>query len=150
MQLIAGKRFAIDTQRENRFPLDAFLEMGIYSRDETTGFIESAEIQFSHRWVNWESIIMLVAALVRVAMVGGEISRASGRITPCKSGQGGYTSTPYMRCETYRALSAGLFTQARYFACQAVVKFNRDAPSAGAARLRLILLPLRPCLPRRK
>ncbi|QDU57574.1 hypothetical protein Pan181_37920 [Aeoliella mucimassa] len=56
MQLTTGKRLAISAQRENRFPLDAFWEVGIYSSAKTTGFIERAKIQFSHRWVNWESI----------------------------------------------------------------------------------------------
>ncbi|QDU57091.1 hypothetical protein Pan181_33050 [Aeoliella mucimassa] len=56
MQLIANKRLAIDSQRENRFPLDAFWEMGIYLRAKTTGFVACVQIQFSHRWVNWESI----------------------------------------------------------------------------------------------
>ncbi|QDU53855.1 hypothetical protein Pan181_00330 [Aeoliella mucimassa] len=56
MQLIANKRLATARRRENRFPLDAFWEMGIYSRSKTAGFVAWAEIQFSHRWVNWESI----------------------------------------------------------------------------------------------
>ncbi|QDU58960.1 hypothetical protein Pan181_52010 [Aeoliella mucimassa] len=56
MQLIANKQLAIDSHRENRFPLDAFWEMGIYSGAKTTGFVEWVQIQFSHRWVNWESI----------------------------------------------------------------------------------------------
>ncbi|QDU58663.1 hypothetical protein Pan181_49020 [Aeoliella mucimassa] len=56
MQLIANKRLAIDSRRENRFPLDAFWEMGIYLGVKTTGFVECVQIQFSHRWVNWESI----------------------------------------------------------------------------------------------
>ncbi|QDU57716.1 hypothetical protein Pan181_39380 [Aeoliella mucimassa] len=56
MQLIANKQLTIDSQRGNRFPLDAFWEMGIYSRAKNPGFVAWAEIQFSHRWVNWESI----------------------------------------------------------------------------------------------
>ncbi|QDU57490.1 hypothetical protein Pan181_37070 [Aeoliella mucimassa] len=56
MQLIVYQRLAIDSRRENRFPLDAFLGMGIYSGAKTTGFIACVPIQFSHRWVNWESI----------------------------------------------------------------------------------------------
>ncbi|QDU57634.1 hypothetical protein Pan181_38530 [Aeoliella mucimassa] len=56
MQLATDKRLAINSQRENRFPLDALLGMGIYSGAKTTGFIAWATIQFSHRWVNWESI----------------------------------------------------------------------------------------------
>ncbi|QDU56360.1 hypothetical protein Pan181_25690 [Aeoliella mucimassa] len=56
MQLITGKRLASVTRRENRFPLDAFWGMGIYSQSKTTGFIAWAQIQFSHRWENWESI----------------------------------------------------------------------------------------------
>ncbi|QDU54642.1 hypothetical protein Pan181_08250 [Aeoliella mucimassa] len=56
MQLVTYQRLAIDSHRENRFPLDAFWEMGIYSSAKTTGFVESSQIQFSHRWVNWESI----------------------------------------------------------------------------------------------
>ncbi|QDU55358.1 hypothetical protein Pan181_15470 [Aeoliella mucimassa] len=56
MQLINSKRLTVNAQRENRFPLDAFWEMGIYSRPKTTGFVECVQIQFSHRWVNWESI----------------------------------------------------------------------------------------------
>ncbi|QDU58932.1 hypothetical protein Pan181_51730 [Aeoliella mucimassa] len=56
MQLVTYQRLAIDSQRKNRFPLDAFWEMGIYSGAKTTGFVEYAQIQFSHRWVNWESI----------------------------------------------------------------------------------------------
>ncbi|QDU58195.1 hypothetical protein Pan181_44280 [Aeoliella mucimassa] len=56
MQLLTGKRLAIDSQRENRFPLDAFWEMGIYSGAKTTGFVACVRIQFSHPWVNWESI----------------------------------------------------------------------------------------------
>ncbi|QDU58799.1 hypothetical protein Pan181_50390 [Aeoliella mucimassa] len=56
MQLSTNKRLAIDSHRKNRFPLDAFWEMGIYSGAKTTGFVARAEIQFSHRWVNWESI----------------------------------------------------------------------------------------------
>ncbi|QDU58853.1 hypothetical protein Pan181_50930 [Aeoliella mucimassa] len=50
------QRLAIDSHCENRFPLDAFWEMGIYSSAKIPGFIERAKIQFSHRWVNWESI----------------------------------------------------------------------------------------------
>ncbi|QDU58613.1 hypothetical protein [Aeoliella mucimassa] len=57
MQLIADKRLATARHRENRFPLDAFWEMGIYSLAKTSGFTEYAQIQFSHRWVNWESIL---------------------------------------------------------------------------------------------
>ncbi|QDU56071.1 hypothetical protein Pan181_22740 [Aeoliella mucimassa] len=53
MQLIADKRLAIDSHRENRFPLDAFWEMGIYSRAKTACFVVWAKIQFSHQWVNW-------------------------------------------------------------------------------------------------
>ncbi|QDU57247.1 hypothetical protein Pan181_34610 [Aeoliella mucimassa] len=60
MQLITHQRLAISAQRENRFPLDAFWEMGIYSSAKTTGFTEYAVIQFSHRWVNWESICSAV------------------------------------------------------------------------------------------
>ncbi|QDU59103.1 hypothetical protein Pan181_53440 [Aeoliella mucimassa] len=56
MQLVGDKRLAMDSHRENRFPLDAFWEMGIYSSSKTAGFVVCAEIQFSHRWVNWESI----------------------------------------------------------------------------------------------
>ncbi|QDU58469.1 hypothetical protein Pan181_47060 [Aeoliella mucimassa] len=56
MQLVSGKRLAIDSHGSNRFPLDAFWGMGIYSSAKTTGFVECVEIQFSHRWVNWESI----------------------------------------------------------------------------------------------
>ncbi|QDU56944.1 hypothetical protein Pan181_31560 [Aeoliella mucimassa] len=56
MQLDNYQRLAIDSHRENRFPLDAFWEMGIYSGAKTTGFAVWARIQFSHRWVNWESI----------------------------------------------------------------------------------------------
>ncbi|QDU56633.1 hypothetical protein Pan181_28430 [Aeoliella mucimassa] len=56
MQLIFYQRLAIDSHRENRFPSDAFWEMGIYSRAKTTIFVEWVRIQFSHRWVNWESI----------------------------------------------------------------------------------------------
>ncbi|QDU56126.1 hypothetical protein Pan181_23300 [Aeoliella mucimassa] len=56
MQLVTGKRLAVLSHCENRFPLDAFWEMGIYSQPKTTGFVEPAEIQFSHRWENWESI----------------------------------------------------------------------------------------------
>ncbi|QDU55496.1 hypothetical protein Pan181_16860 [Aeoliella mucimassa] len=51
-----GKRLAIDTHGDNRFPLDAFCRMGIYSQAKTTGFVECVQIQFSHWWVNWESI----------------------------------------------------------------------------------------------
>ncbi|QDU57390.1 hypothetical protein Pan181_36060 [Aeoliella mucimassa] len=50
------KRLATARHCEYRFPLDVFWEMGIYSRAKTTGFVAWAEIQFSHRWVNWESI----------------------------------------------------------------------------------------------
>ncbi|QDU56175.1 hypothetical protein Pan181_23800 [Aeoliella mucimassa] len=60
MQLVIHQRLAIDTHRENRFPLDAILEMGIYSQPKTTGFVAWAKIQFSHRWVNWESICAAV------------------------------------------------------------------------------------------
>ncbi|QDU53977.1 hypothetical protein Pan181_01560 [Aeoliella mucimassa] len=56
MQLIAHKRLAIPSPWENRFPSDAFWEMGIYSGTKTAGFVAWAKIQFSHRWVNWESI----------------------------------------------------------------------------------------------
>ncbi|QDU59030.1 hypothetical protein Pan181_52710 [Aeoliella mucimassa] len=56
MQLSADKRLAIDSHRGNRYPLDAFWEMGIYFVVKTTGFVVWAKIQFSHRWVNWESI----------------------------------------------------------------------------------------------
>ncbi|QDU54251.1 hypothetical protein Pan181_04310 [Aeoliella mucimassa] len=56
MQLVTGQRLAIDSHRENRFPLDAFWEMGIYWGAKTAGFAAWAKIQFSHRWVNWESI----------------------------------------------------------------------------------------------
>ncbi|QDU54764.1 hypothetical protein Pan181_09470 [Aeoliella mucimassa] len=52
MQLIANKRLAIYSHCENRFPLDAFWEMGIYSVAKTTGFVECVQIQFSHRWEN--------------------------------------------------------------------------------------------------
>ncbi|QDU58733.1 hypothetical protein Pan181_49730 [Aeoliella mucimassa] len=67
MQLSTIKRLAIDSPRENRFPLDAFLGMGIYSQPKTTGFVECVLIQFSHRWVNWESI-----------RGGGNVSLAAG------------------------------------------------------------------------
>ncbi|QDU57510.1 hypothetical protein Pan181_37270 [Aeoliella mucimassa] len=56
MQLTTVKRLAIDSHRKNRFPLDAFWRMGIYSGAKTTGFVACVPIQFSHRWVNWESI----------------------------------------------------------------------------------------------
>ncbi|QDU53959.1 hypothetical protein Pan181_01380 [Aeoliella mucimassa] len=56
MQLIAHKRLAILSQWENRFPSDAFWGMGIYSWPKTAGFAECVPNQFSHRWVNWESI----------------------------------------------------------------------------------------------
>ncbi|QDU58252.1 hypothetical protein Pan181_44850 [Aeoliella mucimassa] len=57
MQLVSYQRLAIDSHCENRFPLEAFWEMRIYSGAKTTGFVEWAIIQFSHRWVNWESIL---------------------------------------------------------------------------------------------
>ncbi|QDU57335.1 hypothetical protein Pan181_35500 [Aeoliella mucimassa] len=57
MQTTANKRLATAGDRENRFPSDAFWEMGIYSGAKTTGFAVWAQIQFSHRWVNWESIL---------------------------------------------------------------------------------------------
>ncbi|QDU55526.1 hypothetical protein Pan181_17180 [Aeoliella mucimassa] len=56
MQPVTCQRLATTPHRENRFPLDAFLGMGIYSSAKTTGFVECVQIQFSHRWVNWESI----------------------------------------------------------------------------------------------
>ncbi|QDU54919.1 hypothetical protein Pan181_11040 [Aeoliella mucimassa] len=48
MQLVIYQRLAIDPHCDNRFPLDAFWEMGIYSSAKTTGFAECVEIQFSH------------------------------------------------------------------------------------------------------
>ncbi|QDU54735.1 hypothetical protein Pan181_09180 [Aeoliella mucimassa] len=56
MQTTIYQRLAISAPRKNRFPLDAFLGMGIYSQPKTTGFAACVQIQFSHRWVNWESI----------------------------------------------------------------------------------------------
>ncbi|QDU58272.1 hypothetical protein Pan181_45050 [Aeoliella mucimassa] len=73
MQLVTGKRLAIDSHRKNRFPLDAFWEMGIYSSAKTTGFAECVQIQFSHRWVNWESICPAV----------GIYPHREGRLAPC-------------------------------------------------------------------
>ncbi|QDU55271.1 hypothetical protein Pan181_14600 [Aeoliella mucimassa] len=61
MQLITYQGLATAWHRENRFPLDALLGMGIYLRAKTTGFIECVPIQFSHRWENWESISTMVA-----------------------------------------------------------------------------------------
>ena len=68
--------------RENRFPLDAFLGMGIYSWPKCTGFVVCAQIQFFHRWVNWESIarvrlpklagVVLVESLVAAKLDAGE------------------------------------------------------------------------------
>ncbi|QDU57220.1 hypothetical protein Pan181_34340 [Aeoliella mucimassa] len=71
MQLTAGKRLAISAQRENRFPLDAFWEMGIYSRLKTTGFVACVQIQFSHRWENWESIRERWESISPVGLVRG-------------------------------------------------------------------------------
>ncbi|QDU58923.1 hypothetical protein Pan181_51640 [Aeoliella mucimassa] len=79
MQLAADKRLAMDSHCENRFPFDAFWEMGIYSRPKTTGFVEWAEIQFSHRWENWESICPAVGIYSRAPMQSRSGRYFSGR-----------------------------------------------------------------------
>ncbi|QDU58867.1 hypothetical protein Pan181_51070 [Aeoliella mucimassa] len=77
MQLITHQRLAISAQRENRFPLDALLGMGIYSRPKTASFVAWAEIQFSHRWVNWESICPAVGIYCRRGNLFGKTGELS-------------------------------------------------------------------------
>ncbi|QDU54110.1 hypothetical protein Pan181_02900 [Aeoliella mucimassa] len=81
MQLATDKRLAIDSHCENRFPLDAFWERGIYSGAKTTGFAEWARIQFSHRWENWESIC---PALGIYSGWWESISPGLGRLAPSR------------------------------------------------------------------
>ncbi|QDU56423.1 hypothetical protein Pan181_26320 [Aeoliella mucimassa] len=114
MQLITYQRLTIDSHCENRFPLDAFWGMGIYSGAKTTGFVDWAPIQFSHRWVSWESICVAVG--IYPAQRGGKTRPPadrcrSERLESSRGGQPGFDTERLVFCSLARRIARHLTTR---------------------------------------